>query len=233
MRVNTFVYGAYTYSYAVSRENRKTYSLIVKPDLSLIVKVPQNAKAEKIKEFLKKKWVWLERQIRYFKKFKKKTEKEYVSGEQIYYLGKQYKLYVRTGANNKVTVSKYRITVTSKKTTPASIKKVLIAWFEGETERIFQERFAKIKGGLCVLENIKLHIRSMNKRWGSYVGKTKIFLNPKLIHTSIECIDYVIVHELCHLEHKNHTKAFYRLLKKRCPNWIKTKDKLEDVGSRV
>lgn len=62
---------------------------------------------------------------------------------------------------------------------------------------------------------------------GSFLNKEHIALNPKLIHTPKECIDYVIVHELCHMKYKDHSKKFWNFLDEKYPKWQKVKDKLE------
>ena len=78
-----------------------------------------------------------------------------------------------------------------------------------------------------------LKIREMKKRWGSYLNKNKILLNPKLISMPKECIDYVITHELCHLKYKNHDKRFLELFNKKFSNWKTVKDKLEITGVNI
>ena len=78
-----------------------------------------------------------------------------------------------------------------------------------------------------------LAVRDMKKRWGSFVNKQKILLNPNLIHVSKDCIDYVIVHELCHMRYKNHDKKFSGFLDEKYPKWEKVKDKLETIGAHV
>lgn len=80
---------------------------------------------------------------------------------------------------------------------------------------------------------LTLSIREMKRRWGSFLNQDRIFLNPKLIHTSKDCIDYVITHELCHMRYKNHDKKFYGFLKKQYPKWEKVKEKLETIGSTI
>jgi len=67
----------------------------------------------------------------------------------------------------------------------------------------------------------------MRTRWGSCTPKGKIILNPELIKAPKACIEYVIVHELCHLVHKNHSQKFFDLQKKEMPDWEKWKNKLE------
>ena len=69
----------------------------------------------------------------------------------------------------------------------------------------------------------------MDKRWGSCSPKGEILLNIELIKAPKKCIEYVIIHELCHLAHLNHSAAFYDLLAKLSPAWKKTKYELEKL----
>ena len=73
----------------------------------------------------------------------------------------------------------------------------------------------------------------MKRRWGSFVNKNKVILNPNLIHVPKDCIDYVIVHELCHARYKNHDKKFFNFLDEKYPKWEKAKEKLERMGALV
>ena len=73
----------------------------------------------------------------------------------------------------------------------------------------------------------ELALRKMTKRWGSFLSQKKVLLNPKLIKASKECIDYVIIHELCHMKYQNHSKAYYDFLTLKCPNWKQLSDELE------
>ncbi|NJK70655.1 MAG: M48 family metallopeptidase [Thermales bacterium] len=77
--------------------------------------------------------------------------------------------------------------------------------------------------------NVKpeLRVRKMKTRWGSCYRSKYISLNPILIKSPVECVDYVITHEICHLDHKPHNKNFYQLLSRRVPEWKKIKLKLE------
>ena len=73
----------------------------------------------------------------------------------------------------------------------------------------------------------KLMIRKMSKRWGSCLSSKKIALNPFLIRASKDCIDYIIIHELCHIRYKNHDKNFFKFQESIIPNWKEVKEKLE------
>jgi len=226
-----FTYGTYAYEYELVREERKTLSLTVRPDLSLIIKAPIVASEERIEQFLKRKWVWLQKQVDYFGKFKrKKYQKEYISGESFLYLGRQYQLIVKESDQNKVVLSRGKITLfTSMFAADKQYNKLLIQrWYRSMTKLVFSERFEKVWKLFDYKKMPALTTRSMDKRWGSFLNSDKILLNPRLIGASKECIDYVICHELCHVRYRDHNTNFYKLLEQKCPKWEKVKDKLEN-----
>jgi predicted metal-dependent hydrolase len=228
-----FIFGTFIYEYQLIKQDRKTLSLTVTPDLRIIVKCPFKAESERIEAFLQKKWFWLEKQLSFFKKYQRKTyEKEYVSGEGYLYLGRQYKLIIRKGKEDSVSLTRGQLIVLTTKlvTDGKRNKKLVDTWFAEKTNLIFQDRFTEMLSLFDYKNTPKLSVREMKKRWGSFLNQDKIFLNPKLIHTSKDCIDYVIVHELCHMKYKNHNKKFYELLNKKYLGWEKIKEKLEITG---
>lgn len=231
-----FIFGKFIYEYHLIKEDRKTLSLIVTPELKIILKCPKDVTPEKINNFLQKKWFWLEKQLSFFKKYQRKTyQKEFVSGESFLYLGRQYKLQVKQSSRNLVSFTKGKILLETTKSTFNSNhnKKIINEWFNEKAEQIFEERFSEMLRRFNYKNNPVLRIREMKKRWGSFLNKDKIFLNPKLIHTPKECIDYVIVHELCHLKYKNHNSNFWKLLEEKYPKWENVKDRLELIGLDV
>ncbi len=228
--MNKFIFGTFVYEYQLIRQDRKTLSLTVTPDLRIIVKCPKNADSEKIEQFLQRKWFWLEKQLSLFKKYQRKTyKKEYISGEGYLYLGRHYKILIKRGNENSVSLSKGQLIVyTTKKVSNSNYnKKIISNWINERSNKIFQERLVEVFKNFDYKERPTISIREMKRRWGSFLNKEKIFLNPKLVHVSKDCIDYVIAHELCHFKYKKHNVNFYRFLREKYPNWEKTKDKLE------
>ncbi len=225
-----FNYGKYSYDYKLLRLDRKSLSLTILPDLSIVVRSPLLAKAERIEKFLQKKWLWIEKQLKYFKKYQSvKVKKDYVSGESFLYLGRQYKLIVRVAKVDSVTLSKgvilcYTTDVTKNRVT---IRKQVKRWFLERTKAVFNERYNEVFKRFDYDVQPRLIIKKMDKRWGSFISHKSIILNPLLIRASKDCIDYVITHELCHLQYKNHSKKFHALLNKKYPGWEKVKEKLE------
>lgn len=225
-----FVHGSFVYHYDLLRQERRTLGLAVMPDLSIQLKSPHEASADRIELFLRRKWFWLEKQLNFFRKYQRKMyPKEYVSGESFLYLGRQYLLLVKTADEPKVVLSKRDLILSTdgKTTDVARNKKILNNWYAKRIDRVFKERLALVTARFGYREIPELVVREMPKRWGSFLSTKKIVLNPKLIFTSKECIDYVITHELCHTKYKNHDKKFFKLLDEKYPKWRKVKEKLE------
>ena len=231
-----FIFGSFIYCYDFIKQDRKTLSLTVTPDMRICLKCPHDTAEERIDQFLKKKWFWLQKQLHYFGKYQRKRyEKEYVSGESFYYLGRQHQLIVTKSDQDKVALLRGVLQVHTTYPTSDSdyTKKLVIAWFNKKRNAVFAERFEIMKNRFDYKKMPALSVRDMKKRWGSFVSKEKIVLHPKLIHVSKDCIDYVIVHELCHMRFKNHDKKFFTFLEEKYPKWEKTKEKLELFGVNV
>lgn len=218
------------YEYALVRELRKTLSLTVTPESQIILKCPTKASDDCIEVFLRRKWLWLEKQLSYFKKYRRKTYvREYVSGESYLYLGRQYKLMVERSSEERVSLMHGVLLIrTSRLLSDINhTKKLLQLWYDKHADEFIRDRFAEMIKKFDYASKPGLIIREMPKRWGSFVGNKRIVINPKLIYSARECIDYVIVHELCHLRYKNHDKKFFTFLDKKYPGWRKVKEKLE------
>ncbi len=230
MNTKQFIYGDFKHDYVLVRQDRKTLSLTVKPDASLVVKCPYGVDSKRIEVFLRRKWLWLNVQLRFFKKFKKSFyEKEYISGESFLYLGRQYKLIVKKKRDINVALLRGKLIVfTDGDVQNGERNKELIeTWYRGKMKVVFKERYEVILRKFNYNNTPKLVIRNMSKRWGSFTSTENLILNSRLIQASKSCIDYVIAHELSHMKYKNHDKNFYKLLSKKIPNWEKVKEQLE------
>lgn len=231
-----FIFGSFVYCYDLIVQDRKTLSLTVTPDMRICVKCPHNTAEERVEQFLKKKWFWLQKQLHFFGKHQRKAYvKEYVSGESFHYLGRQHQLIVKRGAEDKVSLLRGVLMVQTTKAVSDNkyVQKLVTKWFDQRRNYVFAERFEEMKKRFDYKHMPALSVRDMKKRWGSFANKEKIILHPKLIHVSKDCIDYVIVHELCHMRFKNHDKKFFTFLEEKYPKWEKVKSKLEMVGTHL
>ena len=146
------------------------------------------------------------------------------------YLGRQYRLKVienRAAESIKLTRGYFYIEIADK-TDTEKVKESLNAWYRQQARRVFKERldvcFAKVR--FLNLDYPEVQIRQMETRWGSCTPKGKIILNLKLIQVPKPYIDYVIVHELCHLKEHHHGRRFYELLDRILPDWQQKREKL-------
>lgn len=230
MELEEITYGNQTIDFELTYSDRKTLGITVNPDLSVQVKAPQNASREKIFEKVEKRASWIIEQKQYFLSFQpRRKEYLYKSGESHYYLGRRYQLKIIEGSAEAVSYKGRYLQVETKNNEPIHIKGLLEVWYKERAKIKFAEyaeplimRFKKYE-----VEPKELYIQSMKYRWGSCSAKGNIILNPELIKAPKPCIEYVIIHELCHLIHRNHTKAFFRLLSQEMPDWEKWKEKLE------
>lgn len=230
MEERVFEYGRHKYVYHLGRANRKSFSLIVTPSLHIILKVPLETTNEEIKQFLTKKWTWLEKQLNELERYQKTSFiKSYVSGESFNYLGRQYMLRVEKSKNEGVKVSPGVLTLTTSKQVRNSEhnKAIYDKWYLERCESLFKKELVTALKEYNIATIPKLKIREMKTRWGSYQKCGIINLNPKLLQAPKSATHYVITHELCHMEYKNHDSKFYSLLESRIPEWKKIKDELE------
>lgn len=229
-----FRYGSFVYHYDLTRQERKTLSLTVTPELSIILKSPIKVDSARIEAFLKRKWLWMEKQLTFFGRYNhKKYKRQFVSGESYYYLGRQYLLEIKPGERNYVSLTRGKITITAKRKSKLLAKTLLTEWYKTKTTQVFTERFLEMKKIFSYKKMPSLKVREMKRRWGSYLDSNKVVLNPKLIHLSKSCIDYVITHELCHVRYKNHDRKFFNYLDEKYPKWKQIKEKLELMGSLI
>jgi len=211
----------------------KKMKIIVYPDLSVQARSPFKCDRSKAKEQIRKRLPWIVKQREYFRQFMPRLpEKRYVSGETFYYLGRQYRLRIRKGSNNSVKLKGKFIWVTTlNPTKKEKVQKLVQSWYREHARAAFQRRletrFEDAKRYSFPYPDIKL--RRMKKRWGSCGNNGSILLNTELVKAPVHCVDYVIMHEICHLKYPKHNLRFYRLLSILMPDWERRKQRLEKV----
>ena len=216
--------------YELFYTDRKTLGIKVYPDTSVKVFAPIDTDLPIIEQHLKAKRKWIEKQQRSFRSYLPATPaRQYIGGESFLYLGKQYMLKIEPSTAEEVKLYQGRLVVKTVNPEATHIKKLLQQWYIARAtilfNKLFEEQFCLFKR--FGLEKPILQIKKMEKRWGSCTPQQKIILNPELIKAPVVCINYVILHELCHLVHHNHSKSFYRLLENFMPDWQKYKQLLE------
>ena len=223
-------YGGGEIPFQLAFSKRKSLEISVHPDKSVVVKAPEGTDREAIEAKVKKRARWIKRQIRYFDQFDPRTpSRKFVSGESHLYLGKKYRLKIEIGIDSGVALKAGFFWVTSVCDKPSHVESLLSAWYREKADfhlnKVFSQCWGKFKHADSNKPTVK--IMQLKKRWGSLSKSGVLTLNRDLIKAPKECIEYVIVHELCHLAHHNHSPEFYRLLERSLPDWVKRKHKLE------
>lgn len=216
--------------YTLRFKERKTLGIKVFPDGKVEVLAPLKADKRAVTERLRHKAPWILKQLEYFNSYKPATPlRRYINGETHLYLGRQYKLKIIPGNENIVKVYRGQLWMYAINTRPDALKKQLDSWYRHKADLIFNELIEEVipKFRRYKINRPILTIRFMTKRWGSCTPTGKIILNTELIKAPKGCIEYVIIHELSHLVHHNHKKAFQSLLNRILPDWKKWKEKLE------
>jgi predicted metal-dependent hydrolase len=234
--MNTSIqFGSRQIDFLVEYSERKTLGITVTPDMDVLVKAPVGSTIVKIKEKLLKKAPWIIKQQSFFLAFHPKTTKrKYVSGETHLYMGRQYRLRIMSDElkiiNDCVKLkSGFIEAYTADKN---KVKEIILNWYSEKAKEKFHQIAKPLFENFISKHNLSfityhLSLRNMATRWGSCTPKGKIILNPELIKAPKGCIEYVIIHELCHLIHHDHTQKFIDLQTKEMPDWEKWKSKLE------
>jgi predicted metal-dependent hydrolase len=228
--VQDFVeYGNSKIEFKVKRSSRKTLGISVLPCGAVEVTAPQDASLEKIKETILKRGSWLLEQKR-LTGFNPVTqpEKSLISGESFYLLGRHYRLKVFESGYDSVDILDDRFILNC--TFPEDIefkRSLLLKWYFKKATDILTERFYYLASSLKQ-DSIEVSVKKLNKRWGEFhPSKNLVILNSELVVAPLECIDYVIIHELTHAICLNHGPEFYDLLSGRLPRWRNLKNELE------
>lgn len=224
----SFTYGKTTFTARVERRERKTLAIAVLPDGAIEVTAPVGVSEGRIRERLKKRARWIGRQREYFAQFQPRTpERRFVSGETHLYLGRKYRLKLAAGPVASVKLRGGRIHVTCKDGDAGLAGKLLRCWYRERAEVKFRERMDRCMEKFRNHAAPELAIRQLKKRWGSLSPSGRMTLNADLVRAPVECIDYVIIHELCHMEHPHHGPAFTKLLGTKLDGWREIKHRLE------
>jgi len=211
----------------------KKLRIIVYPDQQVEIRSPLSYDRIKVLQQVKRRAPWIVKQREYFRQFMPRLpEKQYVGGETFYYLGRQYRLRIRKNSENSAKLRGKFIWVTvpdlSKK---QKVKELVQSWYREHARATFERRMQACFEGAerYKVPYPKIKLRRMTKRWGSCSNSGSILLNTELVKAPIHCIDYVIMHELCHLKYSKHGSQFFRLLSVVMPDWQQRKQRLEKV----
>jgi hypothetical protein len=211
---------------------RRTLSIEVHPDLRIVVRAPARASERFIAERVAERSAWIRRTLARFhdRGHHSASGLRYVDGEPHAYLGTALPLRIVRGPRSAVTLIGGEMQVCLRdEPAPERVRRALAAWYRERTleeaAAILAERFGYFRERGYVPPVVR--VREMRTRWGSLAGGRRMTLNLSLVRAPRECLEYVVVHELCHLEHRGHGQGFRALMSRLMPDWRERRRLLE------
>ena len=223
-------------SYVLERKQVKNLNLRIKKDGSVFVSANDIVPFEEVDEFVCNKASYILDAIKRFNEIAlyKPQPKQYVSGETFYLQGRGLRLQVSQAAKDSISSDGVYIYLKVKDVNDFEKKRRMVNRFlDNQCKAIFGEVMDELyplfkKYGI---EKPTLRIRDMETRWGSCLAKKGIVtLNKRLLEAPRNCIEYVVMHELCHFMHPNHSKYFYAFLSILMPDWKERKQFLDKTA---
>lgn len=218
-------------SVEVIRKNIKNMHLsVLPPDGRVRVSAPTQLTDEAITMFVRTKLGWIKKQQEKFQQQPRQSERQYVSGETLYVWGKQYFLQVEYSyKGNALTLSgDTAILTVRKESSPKQRESFVNEWYRNLLKQEvakYLPKWEKTTGLYCSSWQSKY----MTTKWGTCNPTSKkIWLNLQLAKKPIECLEYVILHELAHLKVHNHGPEFTAILDQYMPYWREHKRRLND-----
>ena len=226
-------YGTTLLRFEVHFSKRKTMEIAIEPPDKIIVTAPEGTTEEVILQKVKQKANWLITKMFTFRNMMtQKIQREFVSGESFMYLGRNYSMQIRIDQTiNKPVVKllrgKFYVTAASKD--EDAIKQAMEVWYRQKAEEQIKARL-KYYAPYFSKQPTAIKIKEQKKRWGSCSSKNELYFNWRSVMAKAPALDYIIVHEMCHLTHKDHSKAFWQQLSMIMPDYEIRKEWLRNYG---
>lgn len=212
----------------IERKNVKNMCLYVKPpDGKVMVSAPFSMANDVIERFINTKVNWIKDQINKFRDQTRQAKQKYVTGENLFVWGKPYLLELKYAGRYSLNLSSDKAVLTVRKNCTFEQREKFIRKWYRET---LEEAAAKVLPKWEKKTGLKAeswHTKYLTSRWGSCkIKKREICFSSLLAKKPSKCLDYIIVHELCHFIEKGHNARFYNMLEKYIPDWKEIKSVL-------
>ncbi len=233
-------YGGELIRYSIRRRpGRKSgrAAIHVDPDGRVLVDAPDGASDKQIRAAVAARARWIHGHVTTIRRrLAQVLPREYVSGESLFYLGRRYRLKVIADTNRPpgVRLRGSYVEVLVEKRSPTFVRTVLSAWYRTRAKTVLPARLEELSATLRWIRTPPpVRFQAMKVQWGSCSPAGRLTLNPHLVKAPQECIDYVLLHELCHLREHNHSRRFYRLLEMHMPRWEQRKSRLDALADNL
>lgn len=210
--------------YKLVRSKRKTISIVIDKNADVIVKAPNGVSQRYVEDFVNTKQDWIEKNVKKMSAVAKKRQpKKYDGGEIFMVFGKEYAMCI-SSVDDKIRIYEDKIFFPSKFLDNPN--EHMVKWYIGIAKKYLVIRTEQIAAQLNLKYN-KVKVTRADKRWGSCSSKKNINFSYKLIMANEVAVDYVIIHELCHLLHMNHSRLYWNSVASIMPRYKEQKKYLK------
>jgi len=204
--------------------------IVIERDGTVGVQVPENLEDERILLILRSKEYEIHKKLLNWKELNKEhIERQYVSGQSFMYLGKNYNLHLVEGQKRNLIFKDGKFLLSDKSVSP---RDAFVKFYKKQARLKIEERLLLYRDTMNILPG-KVEIRELPTRWASCTPSGNIFFNWKCVMAPVAVMDYLIIHELVHLEHPNHSRAFWDKVSTICPNYQQQETWLKRNGVRM
>ena len=230
-------YGTKDIEFNIEFKNRKTMSISVEPPNNVTVVAPVGTSEEEIKEAVKSKGSWIVQKLFEFRNIEsKRVNREFVNGESFMYLGRNYSLQIHIDEtlqnNSSVKLFRGKFHVYVKEKNDELIKAAMEAWYREKTEEQVKKRI-KYYQKFFNKKPMDIKVKEQKKRWASCTSNNELLFNWRCVMAKSIALDYIVVHEMCHMYYMNHSQEFWDLVSSVMADYEVRKEWLRDYGIRM
>jgi hypothetical protein len=216
--------------YTLALSDRKTMSIYVEPDGSVLVRAPKNIAKDRINAIVDLKRYWIHKSIAEFRELNKtKVERQIRSGEGFLYMGKSHRL--KLDCNVEVPLALKNGFFLLKEKAAHNAKNLFIEFYREQGKMHIPQRVEYFRKRMGI-QKVEVRVLDLKKRWASW-GKKNLNFHWKIMLAPVSVIDYIIVHELAHAMKKNHSPAFWEIVESVMPNYREKKEWLRLNGANL
>ncbi len=223
--------------YTLKRSKRKSIGISISETGEVIVSAPNKLAAKEISKIIDDKSSWIRSKLAIVnQRIDTCSPKKFTTGETFAFLGNEYLLDITTNSRQ-VTISNGALSVGISSAAKSSsnsdfIKRKVIHWYREQAQKYIDTNASKYSVAIGVMPEI-IKEKAYKRSWGMCHSSGKIYINYKLIMAPAAIIDYVLIHELCHLIHPNHSIDFWNLVEKHCPDYKQRRNWLKEYGYQL
>jgi len=217
----------------VKSARRKTLAIKVSAN-AVSIHIPVTLPIAEAQRFINKKTSWITKKL-HQQSYQQPITREFTEGEILFFLGENYSLQLQQqNIKPAVTKSSQHIKICGRlnRLSTATIRATLISWYKQQATNYLISRTTFFSQKMA-LNPTSIRVKTYKARWGSCNIRGDIQFNWQLIQAPIDVIDYVIIHELCHLTHHNHSSQFWQLVEYFCIHFKVHRQWLKDHGHRL